>query len=112
MYPHTSRTTSVGTGYGLQHATSAWDDWDSDGEGEKAGLVGLMKSIGKAKKKERGDSMESASASLHSAREEERKKSRDTARRSEESEVKEVKKKKKRPSGFVRAISCGACRED
>ncbi|KAH3920793.1 hypothetical protein HBI56_011680 [Parastagonospora nodorum] len=111
LYPHTSRITSVGTGYGLQHATSAWDDWDSDGEGEKAGLVGLMKSIGKTKKKERGDSMESASASLHSAREEERKKSRDTARHSEESEVKEVKKKK-RPSGFVRAISCGACRED
>jgi hypothetical protein len=96
----------------LQHATSAWDDWDSDEEGEKAGLVGLMKSIGKAKKKERGDSLESVSARLNFAREEERKKSREQ-RRSEESEVTDAKKKKKkRPSGFVRAISCGVCRED
>jgi hypothetical protein len=111
LYPHTSRTASVNIGYGLQHATSAWDDWDSDEEGEKAGLVGLMKSIGKAKKKERNDSMESVSARLDFAREEERKKSREQRRQSEESEGKEAKKKKK-PSGFVRAISCGGCRED
>jgi hypothetical protein len=109
LYPHTSRTTSVNTtGYGLQHATSAWDDWDSDEEGEKAGLVGLMKSIGKAKKKERSDSLESVSVKLNVAREEERKKSREQTRRSEESEV---KGRKKRPSGFVRAISCGGCSE-
>jgi hypothetical protein len=111
LYPHTSRTASVNTGYGLQHATSAWDDWDSDEEGEKAGLVGLMKSIGKAKKKERNDSMESVSARLDFAREEERKKSREQRRQSEDSDDKEAKKKK-RPSGFVRAISCGGCRED
>jgi hypothetical protein len=109
LYPHTSRTASVTTtGYPLQHATSAWDDWDSDEDGEKAGLVGLMKSIGKAKKKERSDSLESVSVKLNAAREEERKKSRE-GRRSEESEV---KAKKKRPSGFVRAISCGGCSED
>jgi hypothetical protein len=101
----------VNTGYGLQHATSAWDDWDSDEEGEKAGLVGLMKSIGKAKKKERNDSMVSVSARLDFAREEERKKSREQRRQSEDSDDKEAKKKK-RPSGFVRAISCGGCRED
>jgi hypothetical protein len=67
-----------------------------------------MKSIGKAKKKERSDSLESVSVKLNAAREEERKKSRE-GRRSEESEV---KAKKKRPSGFVRAISCGGCSED
>lgn len=69
-----------------------------------------MKSIGKAKKKERSDSLESVSARLNFAREEERKKSREQRTRSEESEVKEAKKKKK-PSGFVRAISCGGCSE-
>jgi hypothetical protein len=55
--------------------------------------------------------MESVSARLDFAREEERKKSREQRRQSEESEGKEAKKKKK-PSGFVRAISCGGCRED
>ncbi|KAF1913759.1 hypothetical protein BDU57DRAFT_454919 [Ampelomyces quisqualis] len=110
LYPYTSRTASVNTtGYGLQHATSAWDDWDSDEEGEKAGLVGLMKSIGKTKKKERSDSLGSVSVKLNVAREEERKKSRESRRKSDDSEV---KGKKKRASGFVRAISCGGCRED
>jgi hypothetical protein len=111
LYPYTSRTASVNTtGYGLQHATSAWDDWDSDEDGEKAGLVGLMRSIGKAKKKERSDSLESVSVKLNVAREEERKKSRESRRKSDESEVKG--KKNRRPSGFVRAISCGGCSED
>ncbi|KAH7405908.1 hypothetical protein DE146DRAFT_427539 [Phaeosphaeria sp. MPI-PUGE-AT-0046c] len=114
LYPYTSRSASINTNsLGYQgHATSAWDDWDSDEEG-KAGLVGLMKSIGKtSKKKERSDSLESVSVRLERAREEERKKSRESRRGSRESEGKEdVKggKKKKRPSGFVRAISCGAC---
>ncbi|KAL5119479.1 hypothetical protein ACEQ8H_002544 [Pleosporales sp. CAS-2024a] len=106
LYPHKSQTASLYTGYGL---TSAWDDWDSDGEDEKTGLVTLLKSIGKAKKKERADSMNSAGARLNSAREEERKKSRDQRRKSEESHVKEANEEKKRPSGFVRAISCGGC---
>jgi hypothetical protein len=68
-----------------------------------------MKSIGKTKKKERCDSMESVSARLSVAREEERKKSRESRRKSNDSEV---KGKKKRPSGFVRVISCGGCSED
>jgi hypothetical protein len=68
-----------------------------------------MKSIGKTKKKERSDSLESVSVKLNVAREEERKKSRESRRKSDDSEV---KGKKKRPSGFVRAISCGGCSED
>jgi hypothetical protein len=113
LSPYTSRTASVNTtGYGIQHATSAWDDWDSDEEGEKAGLVGLMKSIGKAKKKERSDSLESVCARLSIARDDERKKSREqTRRRSEENSTKARDRGKKRPSGFVRAISCGGCGE-
>jgi hypothetical protein len=110
LYPYTSRSASINTtGYGLQQATSAWDDWDSDDDGEKAGLVGLMKSIGKTKKKERSDSLESVSVRLSNAREEEKKKKSREHRNSEESETKD---KKKRPSGFVRAISCGGCGED
>lgn len=115
LYPYTSRSASINTNsVGYQgHATSAWDDWDSDEE-DKAGLVGLMKSIGKSsRKKERSDSLESVSVRLERAREEERKKSRESRRGSGESEGKESakdgKKKKKRPSGFVRALSCGAC---
>lgn len=72
-----------------------------------------MKSIGKTtKKKERSDSLESVSVRLERAREEERKKSRESRRGSGESQGKEsakASKKKRRPSGFVRAISCGAC---
>jgi hypothetical protein len=68
-----------------------------------------MKSIGKPKKKERSDSLESVSVRLNVAREEEKKKKSRDHRSSEESETKD---KKKRPSGFVRAISCGGCGED
>jgi hypothetical protein len=107
------------TAYGVNHAASAWDDWDSDEEGEKAGLVGYLREIGKVKgKKERSDSktsLDSVSAKLSSAREEERKKSREQRRGSREKEQRPKSSesgKKKRPNGFVRVISCGRCSED
>lgn len=115
------------TAYTLQHATSAWDNWDSDSEGEKAGLVGYLKKAGKSKKKEREradskTSMDSVEVRLSCAREEERKKSRDCGsaggsnrepgegRKTKGHE--RTKSRKKRPSGFVRAISCGGCSDD
>jgi hypothetical protein len=103
------------TGYSLHHATSAWDDWDSDEE--KSGF--LWKGIGKpgkekARRKERSDSktsLESMSAKLSFAREEERKKSREQ-RRSEELVESGTKSKTKRPRGFVRVFSCGGCGDE
>jgi len=104
------------TGYGLHHTASAWDDWDSDGEEEKAGFLwkGIKAGKDKGKKKERSDSktsMESMSAKLSFAREEERKKSREQ-RRSGESGESAKKSRTKGPSGFVRVFSCGGCSKD
>jgi hypothetical protein len=127
LYPYTSRTASVNTGYSLQPATSAWDDWDSDGEGEKAGLVGWFAKSAKdkTKKKERSESktsLESVDRKLKDVREEEAKKSREQTRRksAEQSSASSKGKKaesskgpgRKRPSGFVRVFSCGGCSED
>ncbi|KAF2034343.1 hypothetical protein EK21DRAFT_97452 [Setomelanomma holmii] len=124
LYPYTSRAASVNTGYGLQPATSAWDDWDSD-DGEKAGLVGWFAKTAKdkAKKKERSDSktsMDSVERKLKDVREEEAKKSREqTRRKSPEAEASSKGMKvaksngvgRKRPSGFARVFSCGGCSE-
>jgi len=110
-----SRTASVNTtGYSLNHATSAWDDWDSDEE--KAGFLWSMgkHSKEKARKKERSDSktsLESVSAKLSFAREEERKKSREQ-RRSEKLVENGKKGRAKRPRGFVRVFSCGGCGDE
>ena len=98
----------------MSHTTSAWDDWDSDGEGEKVGFL-WKKTTGKdkGKKKERSDSktsLESMTAKLLLAREEERKKSREQRRSGERQEC--GKKERRRPSGFVRVFSCGGCSED
>ncbi|KAF2691976.1 hypothetical protein K458DRAFT_425822 [Lentithecium fluviatile CBS 122367] len=50
LYPYFSSSTtaasppSVGrASYQLQNTMSAWDDWDSEGEGEKVGLIGYWK---------------------------------------------------------------------
>ncbi|KAH7079054.1 hypothetical protein BKA63DRAFT_257386 [Paraphoma chrysanthemicola] len=127
LYPYTSRTASINTGYGLQPAASAWDDWDSDGEGEKAGLVGWFAKSAKDKSKKKGrsdskTSLDSIDRKLRDVREEEAKKSREhTRRKSVEQSTASSKGKKaesskgsgrKRPSGFVRVFSCGACGED
>jgi hypothetical protein len=118
----TSRPSVGSTAYSVNHTTSAWDDWDSDEEGEKAGLVGYWRGIGKGQgRKGSSDSkisFESMSAKLSSAREEERKKSREQLRGSKEKEQRprssesENGKKKKGPRGFVRVISCGGCSAD
>lgn len=127
----------------LQNTTSAWDDWDSDGE-EKVRLVAPWKrsgrdkttpalSKGKEKERERADSKVSVSSSesrrsheKHDKkkssldRKSEKKQSKESARSqsmmskhdeakasSDKSEREAYKKHKKRPSGFIRAISCG-----
>lgn len=62
--------------------------------------------------------MESVEARLSCAREQERKKSRDCGSGREFGEGRKakgherMKSGKKRPSGFVRAISCGRCSDD
>ncbi|OAL56837.1 hypothetical protein IQ07DRAFT_19835 [Pyrenochaeta sp. DS3sAY3a] len=40
--PNTSPASLSRVNYALQNTTSAWDDWDSDSEEEKVGLVGWM----------------------------------------------------------------------
>jgi hypothetical protein len=124
----------------LQNTTSAWDDWDSDGE-DKVRLVGYWKrsgkdkttlttSKGKDKERERADSKvsvssgeercshEKPSAKSKSSldRKSEKKQSKESSRsQSRMSDAKATtspereahKKHKKRPSGFIRAISCG-----
>lgn len=124
----------------LQNTTSAWDDWDSDGE-EKVRLVAPWKrsgrdkitpvpSKGKEKERERADSKVSVSSSesrrsheKHDKkkssldRKSESKQSKESARSqsrmseakasSDKGEREAYKKHKKRPSGFIRAISCG-----
>jgi hypothetical protein len=124
LYPCASATTTSrpsvsSTAYGVNQTASVWDDWDSDEEEEKAGLVGYLREIGKVRvKKERSDSktsLDSVSAKLSSAREEERKKSREQRRASQEKEQRPKSSgsgKKRRPSGFVRVISCGRCSRD
>ena len=128
LIPCASLTTtgrpSVGsTACSVNHtaSASAWDDWESDEEGERAGLVGYWKGIGKGQgRKGRSDSktsFESMSAKLSSAREEERKKSREQRRGSKEKEQRprsgeSGNAKKKGPRGFVRVISCGGCSAD
>lgn len=135
LYPYmstTSRPSVSSTGYNLQHTTSAWDDWDSDSEGEKTGLVSYLKKASKSKRKERNGSQKSidtTSLKLSAAREEERKKSRESRRSKDSKEDAAMMKmknamtqtqsqtqpavpKKKRPSGFMRALSCGGCSED
>ena len=127
----------------LQNTTSAWDDWDSDGE-EKVRLVGYWKRGGKdkstapttlkGKDKERARADSKVSVSSEESRrshERQEKKSRSTHdRKSEKKQNKEssrsqprqgkdsgakagsrekesYKRHEKRPSGFIRAISCG-----
>ncbi|KAF9699014.1 hypothetical protein EKO04_002896 [Ascochyta lentis] len=128
----------------LQNTTSAWDDWDSDGE-EKVRLVGYWKRSckdktaptssvkGKEKERERADSKVSVSSSeerrshekhdkkkssldrksekkqsKESSRSQSRMSRHDEAKASSASTEREAyKKHKKRPSGFIRAISCG-----
>ncbi|KAF1366068.1 hypothetical protein EJ07DRAFT_150531 [Lizonia empirigonia] len=127
----------------LQNTTSAWDDWDSDGE-EKVRVVGYWKrsgrdktappaSKGKEKERERADSKVSVSSSEYRRshenhdkkkssldRKSEKKHSKESSRSlsrlskhdeakatSTSSEMEAYKKHKKRPSGFIRAISCG-----
>ncbi|KZM19666.1 uncharacterized protein EKO05_0004380 [Ascochyta rabiei] len=130
----------------LQNTTSAWDDWDSDGE-ERVRLVGYWKRCGKDKtapassakgkekehERERADSKVSVSSSEERRshekldkkkssfdRRSEKKQSKECSRSqsrmgkhdeakasSASTEREEYKKHKKRPSGFIRAISCG-----
>lgn len=112
LYPHTSRTVSINT-----HAASAWDDWDSDGEGKKSGFMwkGISKpATNKGKKKERSDSNtsdDSISAKLSFAREEERKKNREQRRSGNIGDCAK-KAKSKRREGLIRVFSCGGIDRD
>lgn len=130
----------------IQNTTSAWDDWDSDGE-EKVRLVGYWKRSGKDKstahastsnikgkerERERADSKISYSSNeeRRSHEKQEKKSKNSLDRKSEKKQSKEssrsqsrtsryddakttsseresYKKHKKRPSGFIRALSCG-----
>ena len=131
---------------GLHNTTSAWDDWDSDGE-EKVRLVGYWKRSGKdkstthastanlkGKERERADSKVSYSSNEErrsSEKKHEKRSKSSIDRKSEKKQSKEssrsqsrmstkssepkassqeresYNKHKKRPSGFIRAISCG-----
>jgi hypothetical protein len=74
---------------------SAWDDWDSDEEGEKAGLVGYWRA-----KKWRG-SRGSLGLRRDSAS------GREDSCKEEAVKPKTKAKEKKRSGAFVRVISCG-----
>ncbi|KAH7402522.1 hypothetical protein BKA66DRAFT_507452 [Pyrenochaeta sp. MPI-SDFR-AT-0127] len=127
LYPYASTTTTsppslCRSSYALQNTTSAWDNWDSDEE-EKVGLVGWMgrkKGKGKGTGKGSKGSIESLeSLGIMDNMKSKTKKSREDERleqaRRETIEIvranKSASAKKKRPSGFVRVISCG-CSED
>ncbi|KAH9863280.1 hypothetical protein IAQ61_009557 [Plenodomus lingam] len=136
LFPYTSANTTsppslCRSSYALQNTTSAWDDWDSDSEGEKVRLVGWIgrrKAKGKSSDKESKGSMDSFGSdgdlfyrdkkSRESKEEDKLERARleaaENARASRllrDSQTREQSvKKKRRPSGFVRALSCG-CRE-
>jgi len=148
LLPYSSTATtcppSAGrSSFALPNPTSAWDDWDSESEGEKVRRVGWMgrrKAKGKSTDKDSKGSIDSTSSegdfflrakkgSKADEEEEEEEEDRleqarlDMAERVRASRLsrdrpmqaalaKEAKEKKKktRPSGFVRAISCG-CRQ-
>lgn len=113
---HTSISTN-GTAYTPPRTTSAWDDWDSDSDSEKAGLVNYLKKAGKGKKKdrERSDSktsIDSVDLRLANAREEERKKNRESGSVKDICGPKTRVNRRKKANGFVRVISCGGCSDE
>ncbi|KNG47369.1 hypothetical protein DDE82_000851 [Stemphylium lycopersici] len=102
-------------GYPLQNQTSAWDDWDSDEEAEKAGISSWM---GRRRNKSRaGKSSMDGCESLGEETRKTRKSKDDKAERAR-MEVTELartervnsqskeKPRRQKPSGFVRALSC------
>jgi hypothetical protein len=124
-------------GYPLQNTTSAWDDWDSDEEGDRAGLASWM---GRRRIKSRGGaggavgggavgsgggagktSMDQCESSGEETRERMimARKSRDDRAEQVRAEVVRSgsirvervgipsKEKIRKPCGFVRALSCG-----
>jgi hypothetical protein len=107
-------------GYPLQNQTSAWDDWDSDEEAEKAGISSWM---GRRRNKSRAG--KSSIDGCESSGEETRKtrKSKDDKAERTRMEVAEIartervntqskeKPRRQKPSGFVRALSCGCSAE-
>lgn len=133
LFPYASTVTTsppsvCRSSFALQNPTSAWDDWDSESEGEKVRLVGWIgrrKAKGKSVDKESKNSIDSTSSEgdmlvrdKKASKEEDRlekfrlqtAESARTSRLSRDSQTQEQSAKKKRPSGFVRAISCG-CRQ-
>lgn len=119
--PYTTTTSPPSvcrSSYALQNTTSAWDNWDSDEE-EKVGLVGWMgRKKGKGKGAGKGskgsiesleslgtmDDMRSKTKSREDERlEQARRETVEIVRASKSSSV----RREKRPSGFVRVISCG-----
>ncbi|KAH9868562.1 hypothetical protein J1614_007634 [Plenodomus biglobosus] len=133
LFPYASTITTsppslCRSSYALQNTTSAWDDWDSDSEGEKVRLVGWIgrrKAKGKSSDKESKGSIDSFGSDgdvflrdkkSRESKEEERlerarletAESARASRLSRDSQMHEQSvKKKRRPSGFVRVISCG-----
>ncbi|KAI8937849.1 hypothetical protein NX059_005538 [Plenodomus lindquistii] len=133
LFPYASTITAsppsvCRSSYALQNTTSAWDDWDSDSEGEKVRLVGWIgrrKAKGKSADKESKGSIDSfGSEGVGSVRDTKSSESKDedkldrvrletaesarASRLSRDSQRQEQSmKKKRRPSGFVRVISCG-----
>ncbi|KAF2022098.1 hypothetical protein BU24DRAFT_488386 [Aaosphaeria arxii CBS 175.79] len=104
LYPYVSMATATTTSpslhrtsYSLQNTTSAWDDSDSEGEEEKAGLVGYWRS-----RKWRGSRGSIGTQDTSRGR----RTSDGTEEGRKESSVREEGKRKKR-GAFVRVISCG-----
>jgi hypothetical protein len=135
LYPYASTVTAsppslCRVSYALQNTTSAWDDWDSDDDAEKVRLMGWM---GKRKVKSRGSGGKGSMDSCDSREDDgktspkasPREKKKHDRKSKEEERLERVRietaesarrlasesksAKKKRPSGFVRVISCG-CR--
>ncbi|KAH7126814.1 hypothetical protein B0J11DRAFT_567581 [Dendryphion nanum] len=105
LFPYMSNSTtppSVGqASNALQTTTSAWDEWDSDGEGEeKIGLVGYWR--GRKWSRSRGSPVEGGARRESVGKED----SVHEGRRGETRE-KEREKEKGKVRGFVRVISCG-----
>ncbi|KAF2856858.1 hypothetical protein T440DRAFT_463085 [Plenodomus tracheiphilus IPT5] len=136
LFPYASTATNTSppslcrSSYALQNTTSAWDDWDSDSEGEKVRLVGWIgrrKAKGKSSDKGSKGSIDSFGSDgdvfgrerrsrESSSREEDRleRVRLETAESARTSRVERDSgvlgksgKKKTRPNGFVRVISCG-----
>lgn len=112
--------------YTVQNTMSAWDDWDSDDECEKMRLVGWMgrrKAKRKSGEKESKGSMDSFNSEPETTKDRRSKQSREDERleqaRLETAEIARASRiasesksvGRRRPSGFVRVISCGCSQE-